>query len=109
MSDMTSVTGFDAVVQGDLPTRTTAATATQGDADGDVDTDDVIPALSDFAGIDPGAGCADLADANSDGDVVRPTRSASAAFAAGRPMTPAPGCGQAGTWRSGTGPPTASA
>jgi hypothetical protein len=78
------------------PTTTSGAILGDGDCDGNIDMDDVMAALSDFAGVDPGAPCDENVDADCDDDVDAMDALRIAAFFAGVPMTPASGCGQVG-------------
>jgi parallel beta-helix repeat protein len=85
------------------PTPSSSVTPTPtgvlGDADcsGTVDMNDVLAALSDFAGVEPGADCQDNADADCDGDVDPLDALRIARYAADVPLPAASGCGQVGT------------
>ena len=81
------------------PTPTGSPSGVLGDADcnGIVNMDDVLAALSDFAGVEPGADCDDNADADCDGDVDAEDALRIAAFVAGVPMVVPSGCQQVGT------------
>jgi hypothetical protein len=87
------------------PTPTSSATPTpsgtaqvlgDADCDGDVDLDDAIAALSEFAGVDPGADCGDGADVDCDNDVDAMDALRIVLHVADVPMPQPSGCGAIG-------------
>ncbi len=81
------------------PTATPSGEPVFGDAncDGQVTMEDVIAALSQVAGVDPGAPCSDRSDVNCNGGLDADDALRIAAFVAGTPMTPPSSCAQVGT------------
>jgi hypothetical protein len=66
-----------------------------------VDLDDAIAALSEFAGVDPGAPCSERANVDCDGDVDGEDALRIVAHVGGVPLAPPGGCGAIGevVWR----------
>jgi parallel beta-helix repeat protein len=84
------------------PTASPTATGAVGilgdaDCDNDVDLEDMIAALTEFAGVDPGASCDDRADADCDNDVDAEDALRIAAHVANVALTPPFGCRPLGT------------
>jgi titin len=80
------------------PTPTPIPNAPRGDGtcNGIVDLDDVIAALSEFAGVEPGAPCPERANVDCDSDIDAEDALRIAAFFAGVPLPQGTGCGAIG-------------